>query len=166
VAEVAGLSLRAAIFSERPRRQGFAAPRQSGASLTAAGRSEPCSARRECWEDEGLLTVCMVACSPSLPRFDGVRKSCMQDRELYRRILGIEAPWQVDRVELKLESGEVHIYLEHAPNVTWLCPECSAPSPLHDHRPERCWRHLDTCQYQTILHGSRHVRSARNTGSR
>ncbi len=26
----------------------------------------------------------------------------MQDHELYRRILGIEAPWQVQRVDLKL----------------------------------------------------------------
>jgi hypothetical protein len=26
----------------------------------------------------------------------------MQDHELYRRILGIEAPWYVDSVELKL----------------------------------------------------------------
>lgn len=23
---------------------------------------------------------------------------------------------------------------------------------LHDHQPERQWRHLDTCHYQTILH--------------
>jgi hypothetical protein len=46
---------------------------------------------------------------------------------------GIEAPWEVERVELKLEKGEVHIYLDHAKEVTWLCPECSAPSPLHDH---------------------------------
>ena len=78
----------------------------------------------------------------------------MQDRELYRRILGIEAPWQVERVELKLETGEVHIYLDHAADVTWSCPECGAASPLHDHQAERCWRHLDTCQYQTILHAS------------
>jgi len=34
----------------------------------------------------------------------------MQDRELYRRILGVEAPWEVERVELRLEKGEVHIY--------------------------------------------------------
>jgi hypothetical protein len=33
----------------------------------------------------------------------------MQDRELYARILGITDPWQVERVELKLEVGEVHI---------------------------------------------------------
>jgi hypothetical protein len=33
----------------------------------------------------------------------------MQDRELYRRILGIEAPWYVDSVELKLEEGSVAV---------------------------------------------------------
>jgi hypothetical protein len=35
----------------------------------------------------------------------------MQDRELYRRILGIESPWYVERVDLKLAEGEVHVYL-------------------------------------------------------
>ena len=35
----------------------------------------------------------------------------MQDHELYRRILGIEAPWYVDSVELKLEAGEIHVHL-------------------------------------------------------
>jgi hypothetical protein len=78
----------------------------------------------------------------------------MQHRELYRRILGIEAPWQVERVELKLETGEVYIYLDHAADVTWSCLECSAPSPLYDHQPERCWRHLDTCQNRTIWHAN------------
>jgi len=78
----------------------------------------------------------------------------MQDRELYRRILGIESPWQVERVELKLEQGEVHVYLEHVPEAKWLCAECSTPSPLYDHQAERRWRHLDTCQYHTILHAS------------
>jgi hypothetical protein len=38
----------------------------------------------------------------------------MQDRELYARILGITDPWQVERVDLKLEIGEVHIVLGHA----------------------------------------------------
>jgi hypothetical protein len=37
----------------------------------------------------------------------------MQDRELYRQILGIETPWLVERVELKIGDGEVHVYLEH-----------------------------------------------------
>jgi hypothetical protein len=33
----------------------------------------------------------------------------MQDGELYRRILGIEAPWYVEGIELKLAQGEVHV---------------------------------------------------------
>lgn len=77
----------------------------------------------------------------------------MQDRELYRRILGIEAPWFVDRVELKLAEGEIHVYLEHHDQRDWPCPECGTACRLYDHQPERQWRHLDTCQYETILHG-------------
>jgi hypothetical protein len=37
----------------------------------------------------------------------------MHDHELYRRILGTEAPWFVDSVDLKLEAGEIHVYLRH-----------------------------------------------------
>jgi hypothetical protein len=70
----------------------------------------------------------------------------MQDRELYRRILGIEAPWYVDSVELKLEQGEVRVRLAHQDMIDWSCPECGAPCKLYDHQPERQWRHLDTCR--------------------
>lgn len=76
----------------------------------------------------------------------------MQDRELYRRILGIETPWYVESVELKLDAGEVHVHLAHQEGIEWPCPECAVPAKLHDHQPERQWRHLDTCQYRTILH--------------
>jgi transposase len=76
----------------------------------------------------------------------------VQDRELYRRILGIEAPWYVDSVDLKLESGEIHVRLAHHDLIHWPCPECGCDCTLYDHQPERQWRHLDTCQYQTILH--------------
>jgi transposase len=75
----------------------------------------------------------------------------MQDRELYRRILGIESPWFVERVELKLERGEVQVWLDHHDMIHWPCPEYSGECQLHDHQPGRQWRHLDTCQYQTIL---------------
>jgi transposase len=78
--------------------------------------------------------------------------SGMQDCELYRRILGIEAPWYVDSVELKLEVGEIHVRLAHHEMIDWPCSECGTACKLYDHQPERQWRHLDTCQYQTILH--------------
>lgn len=76
----------------------------------------------------------------------------MQDRELYRRILGIESPWYVERVDLKLGEEEVHVYLEHEDMRYWPCPECATEAKAYDHQAERGWRHLDTCQYQTILH--------------
>jgi transposase len=77
----------------------------------------------------------------------------MQDRELYRQILGIESPWFVERVELQLEKGEIHVYLDHQDS-EWSCGQCGQACRLYDHQPERQWRHLDTCQYQTILHAS------------
>ena len=78
----------------------------------------------------------------------------MQDRQLYAQILGIESPWRVDRVELAPDQQEVHIYLEHKADIAWQCPQCGHQCTLHDHQPERRWRHLDTCQYRTILHAA------------
>lgn len=76
----------------------------------------------------------------------------MQDRQLYQQILGISSPWEVASVELKLEAGDIHVQLSHAADTTWCCAECGKACSLHDHQPERVWRHLDTCQYQTLLH--------------
>jgi transposase len=78
----------------------------------------------------------------------------MQDRELYRRILGIEAPWYVESVELNLEAGEIDVRLGHYDMIEWACPECGGGCKLYDHQAERRWRHLDTCQYRTILHAA------------
>lgn len=76
----------------------------------------------------------------------------MQDRELYAQILGVREPWRVDGVDLKVDEGEVHVHLGHDAGLSWPCPECGQGCPLYDHQPARCWRHLDTCQFQTILH--------------
>jgi len=75
----------------------------------------------------------------------------MQDRELYRQILGIQSPWFVERVELELEAGELRVDLDHEFGIEWPCAECGQPCRLYDHQAERKWRHLDTCQYRTIL---------------
>ena len=88
--------------------------------------------------------------------------SGMQDRELYRRILGIEAPWYVDSVELKLEEGEVHVRLAHHDIIDWPCPECGDPCKLYDHQPERQWRHLDTCNYRRSCTPTRRMNPTRS----
>jgi transposase len=78
----------------------------------------------------------------------------MQDRQLYQQILGITSPWSVGHVELDLKQGEVRVFVEHADDAAWPCAECGRICPLHDHDPVRGWRHLDTCQYRTVLHST------------
>ncbi len=55
---------------------------------------------------------------------------------------------------MKLTEGEVHVHLAHESGLEWACVECGKNCPLYDHQPDRRWRHLDTCQYQTILHAA------------
>src|SRR4051812_40106244 len=33
-----------------------------------------------------------------------------------------------------------------------MCPECPTELPGRDHTEARVWRHLDTCQFQTLVH--------------
>jgi transposase len=75
----------------------------------------------------------------------------MDDKALYARILGLMEPWTVEKVELQLEQGEIHVWTVLPAGTLWVCPECLERAPIHDHK-ERIWRHLDTCQYKTLLH--------------
>ena len=71
--------------------------------------------------------------------------------KLYEAVLGLSAPWSIEHVETKLDAGEVHVTVALPANTRWVCPECHAEAPIHDHQ-ERSWRHLDTCQFHTIVH--------------
>ena len=75
----------------------------------------------------------------------------MKDTELYRRLLGLEDPWFVDRVELKMEEERVDVWVKHKRGIQWKCPECGQVLSCHDHAEERSWRHLDTCQVKMEL---------------
>jgi transposase len=92
----------------------------------------------------------------------------MRDRELYARILGLSEPWVVTDVELDTAGRSVLVKLGRRDGATLECPECGQSCPGYDSQPRR-WRHLDTCQFQTILaadvprlscpvHGVRQVR--------
>jgi len=76
----------------------------------------------------------------------------MHDIELYRQLLGLNTPWTVTRVELKVKEQRVEVWAGHVEDGRWTCPECAAVLPLYDHAEERAWRHLDSCQFQTYLH--------------
>jgi transposase len=73
----------------------------------------------------------------------------MQDRELYATILGIGTPWRVVRVEVRASKQEVEVFVEHDGSAL-RCAVCQAAASRYDART-RSWRHLDTCQYRTLL---------------
>lgn len=76
----------------------------------------------------------------------------MHDKELYQKILGIGVPWQVKEVSLKLEEGQILVEISNESVTELRCPNCDVLSPKYD-EVERSWRHLDTCQYETIIKG-------------
>src|SRR4030042_4057212 len=81
-----------------------------------------------------------------------MRTGAMQDIELYRYLLGIEAPWTVKKVQLDVVNQRVDVWADHVEDLRWPCPECGDLVPLYDHAAERAWRHLDSCQFMTFLH--------------
>ena len=68
----------------------------------------------------------------------------------YARLIGLERPWQVSRVEVSHSDQEVRIFVARAARPRLRCPECDRPCSGYDTR-ERRWRHLDTMQYRTFL---------------
>lgn len=77
----------------------------------------------------------------------------MTNTEFYRHILGLESPWGVSNVELDMTANRVVIRLEIDRTTKWFHPETREPAILHKWT-ERRWRHLDTCQFETIIEAS------------
>ena len=70
---------------------------------------------------------------------------------MYTALLALPKPWEVVNVEVQLVAGEVHVWVALPDKTRWVCPKCLVEAPIHDHQ-ERTWRHLDTCQYKTLVH--------------
>ena len=69
----------------------------------------------------------------------------------YRQLLGIEAPWKVETVEMSVPEQRVAVVVTHARGVRFACPECGGLFSVYDHSEERAWRHLDSCGFATWL---------------
>jgi transposase len=74
----------------------------------------------------------------------------VHDKDLYATILGVTSPWLVREVEVRAALEEVEVFIKHDGGTELVCPECGEAGKRYDAR-QRSWRHLDTCQYRTIL---------------
>lgn len=75
----------------------------------------------------------------------------MDVEDHYALLLGINSPWAISSVDLKIEQQQVDIEIEYTAT-NGPCPECGAICSKHDDRQRRTWRHLDTMQFATQLH--------------
>ena len=76
----------------------------------------------------------------------------MRDIDLYRTLLDIEPPWGIRQVTMDESKQTVTVDVELRPGATLVCPQCKQTSCcVYDLRP-RTWRHLDTCQFKTLIH--------------
>jgi len=74
----------------------------------------------------------------------------MRDIDLYTQILGLSSPWKVDAVDLDRSARQLLVKVSLPEGTDLCCPQCGHSASGYDHRVRR-WRHLDTCQYATIL---------------
>jgi transposase len=71
------------------------------------------------------------------------------NRDLYEKLLGLEAPWKVSRVELDPSAREVRVHVSYAGS-RLPCPTCGK-SGTRDSTRVRRWQHLNTCEFRTFL---------------
>lgn len=92
----------------------------------------------------------------------------MRDIDLFTKLLALERPWAVARVDLDETGQQIEVWLRHRRNARFRCPQWAAVLPVYDHVKRR-WRHLDHGSWMTWLrarvprvrcsaHGLRQVR--------
>lgn len=77
----------------------------------------------------------------------------MKDKALndhYQQILGNTSPWEVGEVRLDVARLVNEVYLTVREGTIWACPQCHNRMHIKEWRTRR-WRHLDSCQFKTIL---------------
>ncbi len=75
----------------------------------------------------------------------------MNVEEHYSMLLGLTSPWTVVLVEMNMECLRIDVYVEWR-GQQGRCPVCGEAATGYDHLPEQTWRHLDTMQFEIIVH--------------
>ena len=75
----------------------------------------------------------------------------MKDTALYEHLLGLKASWSVKKVDLSLADQRVVVEVVLNKGQVWADPTDATKRAHINGWSERQWRHLDTCQFETII---------------
>jgi len=75
----------------------------------------------------------------------------MKDTTLYEHLLGLKTPWSVKSVDLSLADQRVVVEVVLKTGQVWTDPTDSTKRAHINGWTERQWRHLDTCQFETLI---------------
>ena len=75
----------------------------------------------------------------------------MKDTALYEQLLGLKSPWSVKSVDLSLAEQRVVVEVVVKRSQVWADPTDRTGRAHINGWSERQWRHLDTCQFETII---------------
>ena len=75
----------------------------------------------------------------------------MKDTALYEQLLGLKSPWSVKRVDISLTAQRVTVEVVLNRGEVWADPTNDQARAHINGWTEREWRHLDTCQFETVI---------------
>jgi len=75
----------------------------------------------------------------------------MKDTALYEQLLGLKSSWSVKKVELSLAEQRVVVEVVLKKGQVWADPTDATKRAHVNGWSERQWRHLDTCQFETLI---------------
>ena len=76
----------------------------------------------------------------------------MTESKFYSELLGLEKPWEVESVQLDKVNLQVLVKVRCKETV-WVCRDTRKRIHIHEWNT-RQWRHLDTCQFKTVIEAS------------
>jgi len=75
----------------------------------------------------------------------------MKDTALFEQLLGLKSPWTVKSVDLSLTEQRVVVEVVLKKGQVWADPTDNTKRAHINGWGERQWRHLDTCQFETLI---------------
>ncbi len=75
----------------------------------------------------------------------------MKNTALYEQLLGLKSPWSVKSVDVSLTEQRVVVEVVLKPGQLWVDPADHTKRAHINGFRSRQWRHLDTCQFETII---------------